>query len=134
MSAALGVAMGLLFLFAPIQGYCMTTATATAPGATMTPGPTICGRQSLIEAQPVWPMPLIAIVVWSIAPLIGYLGVRRKLAALEGGTALIIFGLVLEATVLISFGAAPFFAQFVLLPLVITTAMALASRPLMENA
>ena len=133
-SAVLGIAMGALFLFAPIQGYCMTTATATAPGATMTPGPTICGMQSLIEAQPVWPMPLIAIVLWSIAPLLGYVGVRRRLAGQAGGTTLMAFALVLEATVLVSFGDAPFFAPFVLLPLAITTAIALASRPFLESA
>ncbi len=72
-------------------------------------------------------MPLIAIAVWSLAPVIGYLGVRRKMAG-QGGTALIVLALVLEVTVLISFGAAPFFAPFVLLPLVISTALALSSR------
>ncbi len=128
MTAVLGVSMGLLFLFAPIQGYCMTTATSAQPGVPMTPGPTICGRQSLIQAQPVWPMPFLAIAVWSIAPSIGYIGVRRRMASHRGGTALIAFALLLEATVLISFGAAPFFAPFVLLPLIISTALALSSR------
>jgi hypothetical protein len=42
-------------------------------------------------------MPLIAIAVWSLAPLIGYLGVRRKMAG-QGGTALIVLALVLEVT------------------------------------
>ena len=36
-AAVLGVAMGLLFLFAPIQGYCMTTATGPQPGVPATP-------------------------------------------------------------------------------------------------
>jgi hypothetical protein len=72
-------------------------------------------------------MPFLAVVVWSIAPLIGYVGVRRRMAGQSGGTALIILALVLEGTVLISFGAAPFFAPFVLLPLLISTALALAS-------
>ena len=128
-AAALGVAMGLLFLFAPLQGYCMTTVTSTVPGATVTPGPTICGRQSLIQAQPVWPLPLLAIVMWSVAPLISYVGVRRRMAGESGGTTLIAVALLLEATVLISFGAAPFFVPYVLLPLIISTAIALASRP-----
>jgi hypothetical protein len=129
MSAVLGVAMGVMFLFAPIQGYCRMEATSARPGVPATPGPTICGQQSLIEAQTVWPMPFLAIAVWSLAPLIGYIGVRRRMAGQGGGNALIVLGLVLEATVLISFGAAPFFAPFVLLPLLITTAIALASRP-----
>ena len=120
--------MGVLFLFAPIQGYCRMTITGT-PGAPATPGPQICGQQSLIEAQPVWPMPFIAIVVWSVAPLISYVGVHRRMAGQDGATTLIVLALVLEASVLISFGAAPFFAPFVLLPLIISTALALASRP-----
>ena len=128
-SAVLGVAMGLLFLFAPIQSYCISQATNPQPGVPATPGPTICGQESLIEAQAVWPMPFLAIAVWSLAPLITYIGVRRRMAGQGGGTALIVLGLVLEATVLISFGAAPFFAPFVLLPLLITTTIALASRP-----
>ena len=127
-TAVLGVAMGLLFLFAPIQGYCMTTATNPQPGVPATPGPTICGQQSLFQAQPIWPMPFLAVAVWSVAPLIGYVGVRRRFTGQSGGTALVLVGLVLEATVLISFGAAPFFAPFVLLPLIISTALALVSR------
>jgi hypothetical protein len=120
--------MGLLFLFAPIQGYCMTTATSSQPGVAATPGPTICGQQSLFQAQPIWPMPFLAVAVWSAAPLIGYVGVRRRLAGESGGTALLVLAVLLEATVLISFGAAPFFAPFVLLPLLISTALAFATR------
>lgn len=125
-TAVLGVTMGLLFLFAPIQGGCMTTATSTVPGQISTPGPTVCTNESLVQRQPIWPLPFLAIAVWSVAPLIGYIGVRRKMAG-RGGTALIVLGLVLEATVLISFGAAPFFAPFVLLPLAISTALALSA-------
>src|SRR5512132_4580417 len=127
-SAGLGIAMGLLFLFAPIQGYCMTTATSTVPGQIATPGPTICGRESLFQAQPIWPMPFLAVVIWSAAPLIGYVGVRRRMAGQSSGTALIVLALVLEGTVLISFGAAPFFAPVVLLPLIISTTLALSAR------
>ena len=132
-SAALGISMGVLFLFAPIQGYCMTTVTSTTPDQIATPGPTVCGRQSLVEAQPIWPMPVLAVLVWSIAPLIGYVGVRRRMAGAAGGTALIGLALVLEATVLISFGAAPYFAPFVLLPLIISTALALSSRAVVRG-
>ena len=126
-AAVLGVAMGLLFLFAPIQGSCMTTATSTVPGQIATPGPTICTNESLVQRQPIWPLPFLAVAVWSLAPVLSYVGVRRRMAG-QGSTARIIIALVLEATVLISFGAAPFFAPFVLLPLVISTALALAAR------
>lgn len=125
--AVLGIAMGLLFLFAPIQGGCMTTATSTAPGQIATRGPTVCTNESLVARQSIWPLPFLAVAVWSVAPLIGYVGVRRKMAGEGIGTALIILALVLEASVLISFGAAPFFAPFVLLPLVISSALALSA-------
>ena len=128
-TAVLGVTMGVLFLFAPIQGSCRVTATSTVPGKLATPGPTNCERTSLFQSQPIWPLPFLAVAVWSVAPLICYIGVRRRMAGQSGGTRLIVVALLLEATVLISFGAAPFFAPFVLLPLLITTAIALASRP-----
>jgi hypothetical protein len=124
-AAVLGIAMGLLFLFAPIQGGCRVTATSTVPGQIATPGPTICEQVSLFQSQPIWPLPFLAVAVWSVAPLISYVGVRRKMAGVGSGTALIVVALVLEATVLTSFGAAPFFAPFVLLPLLISTALAL---------
>lgn len=120
--------MGLLFLFAPIQGYCRTEVSSSVPGVPATPGPTVCGQQSLVQAQAVWPMPFLAISVWSLAPLISYVGVRRRIAGQTDGAALILLALALEASVLASFGAAPFFAPFVLLPLVITTALALSAR------
>jgi len=126
-AALLGVAMGLLFLFAPIHGGCMTTA-SFAPGQIATPAQTVCSNQSLVERQAIWPLPFLAVVVWSVAPVIGYIGVRRKMAGGESGTALIILALVLEASVLISFGAAPFFVPLVLLPLVVSTGLALSAR------
>ncbi|HJW50191.1 MAG TPA: hypothetical protein VJ726_12315 [Candidatus Limnocylindria bacterium] len=133
-AAVLGVAMGLLFLFAPIPGSCRVTATSTVPGQIATLGPTICTRESLVALQRIWPLPFLAVAVWSVAPLISYVGVRRKMAGQSSGTALIILALVLEATVLISFGAAPFFAPFVLLPLVISTALALSARVVQRSA
>jgi hypothetical protein len=130
-SAASGPAVGALFLFAPIQGYCMTSITATPPppGATAGPpahGVTTCGSEALWQAQPIFPMPFFAVLVWSFAPALAYCGIRLRLRGERGtGTALVIAGVLLESTVLISFGAAPFFVPVVLLPLVITTAIAL---------
>jgi hypothetical protein len=111
----------------------MTTATSTVPGQIATPGPTICTNESLVQRQPIWPLPFLAVAVWSVAPLLSYVGVRRRMAG-HGGTALIIIALVLGATVLISFGAATFFAPFVLLPLVISTALALSARVVQRSA
>jgi hypothetical protein len=129
-SAFLGIAMGVLFLFAPIQGYCMSTiATPLPPGATPGPpavGVTNCGNEALWQRQQIFPMPFAAVLVWSLAPLVTYYGIRLRLAGERGtGTALAIAGVLLECTVIISFGAAPFFVPFVLLPLAITTTIAL---------
>ena len=71
-------------------------------------------------------MPFFAVLVWSLAPVLVYYGVRLRLGGRRPvGTALVVAGLVLESTVLISFGAAPFFVPTVLLPLAITTTFAL---------
>ena len=131
-SAVIGPIIGALFLFAPIQGYCTSSirATPAPPGATPGPpataGPTTCSNEALWQAQPIFPMPFFAVLVWSLAPVLVYLGVLLRLRGDHGmGTAVVIAGLFLESTVLISFGAAPFFVPLVLLPLVITTTIAL---------
>lgn len=132
MSAAIGIAVGLLFLFAPINGYCQSSASASAPspGATAAPatfGPTVCGTQALWQAQPIFPMPFLAVAVWSLAPSLGYAGARMRTRSGDPGpgTLLIVIGLVVEATVLISFGAAPFFVPFVFVPQLIASVFAL---------
>ena len=124
--AVIGPAVGALFLFAPIQGYCMTSLTgAPSPGAA-TQGPTTCRSEALWQRQPIFPMPFFAVLVWSLAPVLVYYGVRLRLGgARRTGTALVVAGVLLECTVLISFGAAPLFVPTVLLPLVITTVVAL---------
>lgn len=69
-------------------------------------------------------MPLFAVLVWSLTPLVVYLGIRfRADGERYTGTALAIAGFLLECSVLISFGAVP----FVLLPLVITMVLAFRS-------
>ena len=131
-SAVIGPAVGALFLFAPIQGYCTSTIIATpappgaTPGAPATAGPTTCGNEALWQAQPIFPMPFFAVLVWSLAPVLVYLGIVLRLRGdRAGGSVAVVAGILLEATVLISFGAAPYFVPFVLLPLMITTALAL---------
>jgi hypothetical protein len=131
-SAVIGPVIGALFLFAPLQGYCSSTISATpappgaTPGPPATAGPQSCGMQALWQSQQIFPMPFIAVLVWSLAPALVYLGVVLRLRGdRTSGAVAVVAGILLEATVLISFGAAPFFVPFVLLPLMITTAIAL---------
>ena len=130
-SAALGLAIGALFLFAPIQGGCTTSITATPPPPGATAGPpspsvTTCTNQALWQRQEIFPMPFLAVLIWSLAPVIVYVGIVLRLRGERAsGTALVVLGLFLVCTVLISFGAAPFFVPLVLLPLALTTAYAL---------
>jgi hypothetical protein len=130
-SAAIGPLLGALFLFAPIQGGCTTTISATLPPRGATAGPvspavTTCANEALWQRQEIFPMPFLAVLVWSLAPVIVYFGIIRRLRGeLASGTALVVLGLVLECTVLISLGAAPFFVPLVLLPLAVTTTYAL---------
>jgi hypothetical protein len=135
-SAALGILTGVLFLFAPIQGYCTSTITGGGPPLGATPDPTTvgvttCGMEALWQQQEIFPMPFFAVLVWSLAPLLAYYGVRLRLEGDRNtGTAVVIGGVLLECTVLISFGAAPFFVPFVLIPLGITMTVALKRSPM----
>jgi uncharacterized membrane protein YoaK (UPF0700 family) len=92
---------------------------------------TTCGYEALWQRQPILPLPFFAVAVWAIAPVLVYVGVvQRERGARDLGNVLVLLGVLLECTVLISFGAAPIFVPFVLLPLLITTAVAL-TRPRM---
>jgi hypothetical protein len=130
-SAVIGPVIGALFLFAPIHGYCSTSiVTPAPPGATPGPsaaaGPQTCASEALWQRQQLFPMPFFAVLVWSLAPVLVFLGILLRLRGRRGvGTGLVVAGLLLESTVLISFGAAPLFAPLVLLPLAITTTFAL---------
>jgi hypothetical protein len=132
--AVIGPVIGALFLFAPIRGICSSTVTASAtpraPGSTQgpatTPAPEVCSSEALWQRQEIFPMPFFAVLVWSLAPVLVYIGILLRLRGQRApGTALVVAGLLLECTALISFGAAPFFVPLVLLPLAITTTVAL---------
>jgi hypothetical protein len=127
--AGLGIIVGLAFLYAPFGTSCRVTATSSVPGVATTPGPEICQSYSLVQAQPVWPMPLLAIIVWSLAPSATAIGLIRRLRGQASAKAWIIAGTIAEGTVLISFGAAPIFVPLVLLPLIIVTALGLTASP-----
>ncbi|HEY6957715.1 MAG TPA: hypothetical protein VI814_02715 [Candidatus Limnocylindria bacterium] len=131
-AAAIGIVLGALFLFAPIHGYCMgsTEVFAVPPGQTPAPSSstvTTCGVQALWQRQPIFPLPFFAVLVWSLAPGLGYLGARmRATSATTGpGTLVMLLALVVEMTVFVSFGAAPFFVPFVFVPQLIASVLAL---------
>jgi hypothetical protein len=130
-SAVIGPVIGALFLFAPIHGSCISTITGPGPQVGSTPdpatvGPTTCFVEALWQRQQLFPMPFFAVLIWSLAPVVVFYGILLRLRGSRSrGTALVIAGLLLECTVLISFGAAPMFVPTVLLPLAITTTIAL---------
>lgn len=129
--AVIGPVIGALFLFAPLQGYCSQSIGSSFPGAIATPGPVVCGRQSLWQAQPIFPLPFLAVLVWSVAPIVVHAGARMR-ARLDGsaGTLLMVIGLVMAFSCIISFGGAPFFLPFVAVPTLIAAVIAF-SRPAM---
>ena len=121
---------GALFLFAPIQGYCSSTVTATAPPPGQTPGPpasplTTCGTEALWQRQTIFPMPFFAVLIWSLGPVVAYYGVRRRVAGHRAsGTSLMVIGLMMTLSSIISFGGGFLFVPFVFLPTLITTVFA----------
>ncbi len=131
--AGLGIVMGLAFLFAPLGTGCSVSVGAGVGVGVTTSGPEVCRSYSLVQTQPIWPMPLIAIIVWSVAPSLTAVGLIQRLRGRATGAAWIAAGLIAEGTVLISFGAAPLFVPLVLLPLVGATVLGLTasrSKPL----
>lgn len=127
--AGLGIVVGLAFLVAPLGTECSVSVGASVGDAVATSGPQVCRSTSLLQTQPIWPMPLIAIVVWSAAPSLTAVGLIQRLRGRATGAAWIAAGLIAEGTVLISFGAAPLFVPLVLVPLVGATVLGLtASR------
>jgi hypothetical protein len=126
LTASLGIAAGLILLFAPLGTRCSATISAPAgTGQTSAPAVMHCENTSMVQEQGLthlWPMPLVALIVWSLAPLLAVAGVR------SGRMSLVTAALLIEATVLISFGAAPIYAPLVLLPLAITCLIAWRTR------
>lgn len=131
-AAVIGITFGVLFLFAPIHGYCMSSSEIAAVPPGQTPGPppspiVSCGVQALWQRQPIFPLPFFAVLVWSLAPSLGYAGARMRATSPSRapGTLLLVLGLIIEGTVFISFGAAPLFVPFVFVPQLIATVLAL---------
>jgi hypothetical protein len=118
-TAIVGIAVGALFLFAPIHGWCRTTITATPmpPGATPAAAdgaPQVCDTEALWQRQQLFPMPFFGVLVWSVAPGVAYIGVRlRRSRRRDWGTGLMVLGSVVALTGIISSGAGPYFFPLV---------------------
>ncbi len=119
-TAALGLATGVFILLGPTGTRC----TSAAIGQTgigqpvVTLAPAHCETTSMVEIQPVWPMPLLALAVWSLAPLLAVVGVW------SGRPWLVAVALIVEASSIISFGAGPYYLTVVLVPLALTWLLA----------
>jgi hypothetical protein len=110
----LGVATGLFFVYGPTGTRCTITGVAR-PGEPVVTSPQRCETTRMIDVQGQWwPMPGVALIVWSLAPVLAVAGVW------SARLWLVTLALAMEATVLISFGAGPLYIPFVLLPLAIT--------------
>jgi len=113
-----GFAAGLFLVFGPTYTGCQSPV-ITASGAVI--GNEVCRQASMWELQGLsgFPAPYLFIVVWSLAPFLGF---AAAWFVGEHGTRLWLSGvaLAIEASVVISFGAAPFYLPLVFPPVLIT--------------
>ena len=120
-ATAMGVAVGLFQLLAPTQVRCELP--ALVPGAGITASAN-CIHLSVVEAgEPIWPLPLLAILLWSLAPAAGLVGILRILSG-RRGMPVVTVALLVEATAVISFVAGPLFLIYVFVPLALATVLA----------
>lgn len=117
----LGIAVGLFVLLAPSQVRCQLP--PLQPGIGVTGGAENCNYVSVLEGgEPIWPLPLLPVVFWSLAPALSLFGTLQMVRGGRGWPFLII-ALVVEATSVISFVAGPMFVLYVFLPLLVSTAL-----------
>jgi hypothetical protein len=126
-----GIGAGLYLVFGPTYAGCQSPV-ITSTGDVI--GREVCRQASMWELQGLsgFPAPYLFIAVWSLAPIVGFVAawfVR------EHGARLWLSGLALgiEASVMISFGAAPFYLPLVFPPVLITF-LALLTLPQSEGA
>ena len=112
-----GIGTGLLLVLGPTYTGCQSPV-ITASGAVI--GSEVCRQASMWELQGLsgFPAPYLFIVVWSLAPFLGF---AAAWFVREHGTRLWLSGvaLAIEASVVISFGAAPFYLPLVFPPVLI---------------
>jgi len=126
LTTALGIAVGIFVLLAPSQVRCELPALQPGVGITASGN---CTHVSVFEAgESMWPSPLIPVALWSLAPVLGLIGVLRILAG-RRGFVIVGIALALEATAIISFVAGPMFLLYVFLPLALTTLLASVAAP-----
>ena len=81
-TTGLGIAVGLFVLVAPTRVRCELP--ALQPGIGIT-GSGNCVQVNIFEGgESIWPLPIIPIAVWSLAPALGLFGVLRILGRKRG--------------------------------------------------
>ena len=129
-TTGLGIAVGLFVALAPTQVRCELP--ALQPGIGIT-GSGNCARVNIFEAGESWPLPIIPIAVWSLAPALSLFGVLRILGR-KRGFLVVLMALLVEATAIISFVAGPVFLLYVFVPLAVTTLLAsIAAAPRLRH-
>jgi hypothetical protein len=121
-TTGLGIAVGLFVLLAPTQVRCELPA--------LQPGSGSCVRVNIFDGgESIWPLPIIPIAAWSLAPALSLFGVLRILRR-KRGFPVVLIALLVEATAIISFVVGPMFLLYVFVPLAVTTLLAsLAAAP-----
>ena len=121
-----GIAAGLYLVFGPTYTGCRSPV-ITSTGVVI--GREICRQASLWELQGSsgFPAPYLFTMVWSLAPILGF---AAAWFVAKHGASLWLGGLAvgIEASVVISFGAAPFYLPLVF-PLGLITFLALLTIP-----
>lgn len=120
-TTGLGVAVGMTVLLGPTHVRCELPPLQPGVGAV---GSHNCTYRSLLASgEPIWPLPLLPIVIWSLAPALSLIRVVRMLR-MRSGMPLVGLALALEATAIISFVVGPMFLLYVFLPLLLLTPLA----------
>ena len=93
------------------------------PGVGTTAAGNCVAVNTFLSQDSMWPLPLVPILVWSLAPVLGLLGVV-SLARGRRGMPLLVLALLVEATAIISFVVGGMFLIYVFSPLLVTTLFA----------
>ncbi len=125
LAAAFALAYGAFFVFGPTGTMCSITARPGEP-----PSPQVCRSTTFLEIQRDSLFPaLLFIGAWTLAPLVGWLGVRLALGGRPAALALTALALLVDCSGLPSLGGG-FVYALVPAPLLLLALVAAArSRP-----